>query len=68
MNVLTSGLPGDAASGRNVEAGVTQKVLVVGLESVEVVIVFPLASLPPKADLRAHTCISNLCQHLPRSS
>ena len=51
MSVLTSGLPGDAASGRNIEAGVTQQVLVVGLESVEVVVVFSLASLPPEADL-----------------
>ena len=51
MIVLTSRLPGDAASGRNIEAGVTQQVLVVGLESVEVVVVFSLASLPPEADL-----------------
>lgn len=51
MSVLTSSLPGDAASGRNIEAGVTQQVLVVGLESVEVVVVFSLASLPPEADL-----------------
>ena len=51
MSVLTSRLPGDAASGRNIEAGVTQQVLVVGLESVEVVVVFSLASLPPEADL-----------------
>ena len=51
MHVLTSGFPGDAASDRNVEAGVSQQVLVVGLESVEVVVVLPLASLPPEADL-----------------
>ena len=68
MNVLTSGFPGDAASDRNVEAGVAQQVLVVGLESVEVVIVLPLASLPAKGDLMSthmYQYIINLCLHLP---
>ena len=62
MKVLTSGFPGDAASDRNVEAGVAQQVLVVGLESVEVVIVLPLASLPPEGDLMSNT--SSICDNI----
>ena len=62
MKVLTSGFPGDAASDRNVEAGVSQQVLVVGLESVEVVIVLPLASLPPEGDLMSNT--SSICDNI----
>ena len=64
MKVLTSGFPGDAASDRNVEAGVSQQVLVVGLESVEVVVVLPLASLPPEGDLMSNTCISSICVNI----
>lgn len=67
MNVLTSGLPRDAASDRNVKAGVAQQVLVVGLEPVEVVVVLPLASLPPKAHLiqtsKMYNCFKILHQH-----
>ena len=50
-NVLTSGLPRNAASDGNIKAGVAEQVLVVRLKSVEVVVVLPLASLPSKAHL-----------------